>query len=129
HPVEAVGERDPRARDGCGARTAVGLDHVAIERDLPFAERRQVNHRAQAPADQPLDLDGTPALFTSTGFAPRSFGRRAREHAVFRGNPATSLALEPGWEPLFQACRHQAVGIAEFNETGAFGVFNHAALE
>src|SRR5436190_23301207 len=42
HPADAVGQRHPGAGDGGGAGAAVGLDHVAIDRDLAFAERCEV---------------------------------------------------------------------------------------
>ncbi len=38
HPLDAVVEGDPGAGDGRGARAAVGLDDVAVDRDLPLAE-------------------------------------------------------------------------------------------
>ncbi len=39
-----------------GARAAVGFEHVAIDGDRPLADGRQVDHRPQAAADQPLDF-------------------------------------------------------------------------
>jgi len=42
HPGDAVVERDPGAGDRGGARAAVGLQHVAVDRDLPFAERHEI---------------------------------------------------------------------------------------
>ncbi len=39
HPGDAVVQRDPGAGDRGGAGAAVGLDHVAVDRDLPLAER------------------------------------------------------------------------------------------
>src|ERR1051325_10228591 len=44
--------RDPCAGDRGGTCAAVGLDHIAVDRDLPFAERRQVDDGAQRAADQ-----------------------------------------------------------------------------
>ena len=49
-------ERDPRSGDGRGAGAAIGLEHVAIERDLALAERGKIGDGAERAADQPLDL-------------------------------------------------------------------------
>ena len=122
-------QRDPGAGDRGGAGAAVGLDHVAIDGDLPLAERGQIEHRAQAAADQPLDLDGAAALLAGRRLAARALRGGARQHAVFGGDPAARLALEPGRQPVLERRRHQHVGVAELHEAGAFGVFHHAALE
>ena len=129
HPGEAVVERDPGAGDRGGAGAAVGLDDVAVDGDLALAERLQVDHGAQAAPDQALDLDRAAALLAGRGLAPGALGGRARQHAVFGGDPAAPLALEPGRQPVLQRGGHQHVGVAEFHEAGAFGVFHHAALE
>src|SRR4029077_16657075 len=129
HPVDAVRQRDPAAGDRRGARAAVGLDHVAVDRGLPFAERRQVDDRAQAAADQPLDFQRAAALLAGGGLAPRALVGGARQHAVFGRDPAACLSLEPWRQAVFQRRRHQHMGVAELHEAGAFGVFHHAAVE
>ena len=122
-------QRDPGAGDRGGAGAAVGLDDVAIDGDLPLAERRQIDDRAQAASDQALNFDRAAALLAGGGLAARTLEGRARQHAVFRGDPAARLALEPGRQPIFQRRGHQYMGIAEFHEAGAFGVFHHASLQ
>ena len=72
---------------------------------------------------------GAAALLAGGGLAARALERRARQHAVFGGDPAARLALEPRRQPVFQRRGHQHMGIAEFHETGALGVFHHAALQ
>ena len=129
HPGDAVVQRHPGAGDGGGAGAAVGLDHVAVDGDLALAERRQVDHRAQAASDQPLDFDGAATLLAGRGLAAGALERRARQHAVFGGDPAAPLALEPGRQPVLQRCRDQHMGVAELHEAGALGVFHHAALQ
>src|SRR5258705_8836797 len=42
HPGDAIVQRDPGAGNGRRARSAIGLDHVAIDRDLPLAQRGQI---------------------------------------------------------------------------------------
>src|SRR3546814_1515872 len=53
-------QRDPCARNRRGAGAAIGLDDVAVERDLTFAKRLEIDDRAQAAADQPLDRSEEP---------------------------------------------------------------------
>jgi hypothetical protein len=54
--------RQARARatyaacDRSAPRTAVGLDNIAIQKDLAFAEQIRIDHRAQTSADQPLNF-------------------------------------------------------------------------
>jgi hypothetical protein len=43
--------------------------------------------------------------------------------------PYSAVTLEPGRQPFLEAGGDQHMGIAEFHETGAFGVFYHAALQ
>ena len=40
-------QRHPGAGDRGRAGAAIGLDHVAIDRDLPFAERLEIDDRAR----------------------------------------------------------------------------------
>src|SRR5262249_54817689 len=129
HPADAVVQRDPGARDRGRARAAVGLDHVAIDGDLALAERREIDHGAQAAADQALDLDGAAALLAGRGLAPGPLQGGARQHAVFRRDPAARLALEPGRQPVLERRRHQHVRVAELHEARPFGIFYDATLE
>ena len=77
HPGDAVGQRHPGAGDGGGAGAAVGLDHVAIDRDLALAERLQVDRGAQAAADQALDFHRAAALLAGGGLAAGGWWRAA----------------------------------------------------
>ena len=129
HPGEAVVERDPGAGDGGGAGAAVGLDDVAVDGDLPLAERLEIDHGAQAAADQALNFNGAAVLLAGRGLAPRALERGARQHAVFGGDPAARLALEPGRQAVLERRGDQHMGVAEFHEARAFRVFHHAALE
>ena len=72
---------------------------------------------------------GAAALLAGGRLAPRALGGCARQHAVFGGDPAATLPLEPGRQPVLQRRRHQHMGVAELHEAGAFGIFDHAALE
>ena len=129
HPGDAVVERDPGAGDRSGAGSAVGLDDVAVDGDLTLAERLEIDHRAQAAADQALDFDRAAVLLAGRRLAPRALERRARQHAVFGGDPAARLALEPGRQAVLQRRGDQHMRVAEPHEARAFRVFHHAALE
>jgi hypothetical protein len=68
-PLDRIVHRDPGAGDRGGAGAAVGLQHVAVDLQRALAERLQVDHRAQAAADQPLDLLGAPRLLAARRLA------------------------------------------------------------
>ena len=110
HPGNAVIKCDPGPCDRGGSRAAVGLQHVAVDRDLPFAERDEIGDRAQRPADEPLDLERPAGLLAGGCLAPRPFVRRARQHAVFGRDPAAPLTLEPGRQLSPRALRPRAHG-------------------
>ena len=91
-----VGERDARAGDRRAARAAVGLQHVAVDADRALAEPREVGHRAQAAADQPLDLLRASRLLASAA------SRRVRV-CVERGSMPYSAVIQPLPLPLRNA--------------------------
>ena len=68
-------QRDPGAGDRGRAGAAIGLDHVAVDGDLAFAERLQVDDGAQRAADQALDFLRAAALLAGGGLAPRALMR------------------------------------------------------
>jgi len=51
------GERQARAGDRGRARSAIGLQDIAIYPDRAWSEFFQIDYRAQRPANQPLNLD------------------------------------------------------------------------
>ena len=116
HPAEAVVERDPCPGDRGGARSPVGLNDVAVDGDLPLAERFEIDHRAQAAPDQALNLDRAPALLAGGRFAPGPLAGRTRQHAVLGGDPAARLPLEPGRQAILERRRHQHMGVAELHK-------------
>jgi hypothetical protein len=93
--AERPRRRDPRAGDRGAAGAAVGLQHVAIDPQRPLSERLEVEHRAQRPPDQPLDLDGSALLFAGARLALRPLPGRGRQERVLGGQPAAPLALHP----------------------------------
>ena len=101
--AEAV-ERAPRghvcARDRGAAGAAVRLEDVAIQPHRPLAERLEVDHGARRTADQPLDLDRTPALLAAGSLPLAAVAGRRRQHRVLGRQPAAALAVEPAWDPV-----------------------------
>ena len=128
-----------QARQSCSATQAPVIEAVRVPPSAWITSQSTVIWRspsagkiddgAQAAADQPLDFDRAAALLAGRSLAPRALDGGARQHAVFGRDPAAALALEPRRQPLLQRRGHQHMGVAEFHEAGAFGVFDHAALE
>src|SRR5262249_8156659 len=90
--------------DTRGPRAAVGFDHIAIERDRPFAQGLHVDHGPDAAADQALNLGG-PAVDLTAPLARLPRRRASRQHVVLRRQPTLLLPLEPGRHRLFETRR------------------------
>jgi hypothetical protein len=129
HPLQAVVERNPATGDRGRARAAIGLDDVAVDGDLLFAERFEIDDGAQGAADQALDFLGAAALLSGSGFALHAVACGARQHAVFGGDPALAAVAQPRRRLFFQARGAQHMGVAELDEAGTFGMFGEIALE
>jgi hypothetical protein len=87
-------------RDRGAARAAVGLEHVAVEPDRALAELLEVDDAAERAADQPLDLDGAPALLAARRLALHTLAGRSGQQRVLRGHPAATAPLEPARDLL-----------------------------
>ena len=122
-------QRDPAAGNRCGAGAAVGLDDIAIDGDLLFAERLQVDDRAQRTGDQPLDFQRAAALLAGRSFAAHAVAGRARQHAVFRRHPALAGIAHPARHFFLEAGRAQHMRVAELDQARALGMFGNAALK
>ena len=92
HPVYGTGQRHHGPGNGRGAGSPVRLQHVAVQRNRPLAQRVQVHRLAKAPADQPLDFHAPAVLFDPVPFFP--FRGGCRQHRVFRRHPSLSLPLQ-----------------------------------
>ena len=95
---------DVRARDRGAARAAVGLEHVAVEPERPFAERLEVADAPERTPDQALDLDGAPVGAPARDSACALAGGRG-QHRVLGGHPALSLAAKPPRDRLLDRGR------------------------
>ncbi len=122
-------KRNPGAGDGGRARAAVRLHDVAVDGDLPLAERLEIDDGAERPPDQALNLERAPALVPDRRLAPHPFVRGARQHAVFRRDPALAAAAKPARHLFGDARRAQHLGIAEAHQARAFGVLGDGAVE
>ena len=127
HHAIASASGDAGAGDRRAARAAVGLQHVAVDLDRALAERREIGDRAQAAADQALDLLRAARLLAVGGLAPAARVRRARQHAVLGGEPAAPLALEERRHAFLDAGGAQHLRVAGLDQHRAFGVLRVAA--
>ena len=81
-------QRHVAAADRRAAGAAVGLDHVAVDPDRALAERGEVDHRPQRPADQPLDLDRAPVLLPAASRRAAFAGRSSPAASRTRTSPS-----------------------------------------
>ena len=127
--LEGAMQRHPGAGDAGGAGAAIGLQDVAVDVDLALAHGRQIDHGAQRPADQALDLLGAARLLAARGFTVRAGMGRARQHAVFGRHPAAARIAQERWHFLVDRGGAENMGIAEFDQAGALGVAGEARFE
>ena len=115
------GKGDRGAGDGCGARAAVGLEDVAVKDDGALAEGLHVDDRAQAAADETLDLVGAARDFAALTLARGAGDSGAGQHGVFRGDPAAARVAQPGGNAGLDGGVAEDAGVAEGDEDRAFG--------
>ena len=126
--VDREPQRHPGAGNGGGAGAAVGLDDVAIERDLALAERFEIDDGAQRAADQPLDFLGAARLLAAGRLAPPAGVGGARQHAIFGGDPAAALAAQPAGQVGLDRGGAQHPRVAEADQAAPLGVAGEAGL-
>ncbi len=115
-PGQRVVERDVGAADRRGPRSAVRLEHVAVDGDLELAKGDHVAHRAQRASDQTLDLLGPPRLATLGRFAGHPLAGRTGEERVLRGDPSLSPAAHPRRYPVLHRRRAEHLGASHRHE-------------
>ncbi len=111
------------------AGAAVGLDDVAVQRDLALAQDPQVDHGAQGAPNQALDLLGAARLLALGGLAPAAGMGGAGQHAVFGRHPALAAAFQERRNAVLHRGRDQHLGVAGGDQAGAFGVAIDPRLE
>ena len=104
---------DPTTRDAGAPRAAVGNEHIAINQDGTLAEFGEVNGLAQRASDEALNLMGAAAKLAADRFTIGAGVRRARQHAVFGGDPAGPLAAKVWRHALFNRGRADHDGVAD----------------
>ena len=84
--------------------------------------------RAQRAADQPLDLLRAAADLAGRRFALRARRGRARQHAVFRGDPALAGVAQERRHAILDAGRADDARAADLDQDRAFGVREEAGV-
>src|SRR5450755_3238181 len=121
-PCHRVMERHAGAGDRRATRSTVCLEHVAVDADRALAPVREIRHRAQASADEALDLLRASALLAFRGFAAHARVGRTRQHSIFGGEPAATLALEESRHAFIDRGRAQNMCFAALDQRRAFCV-------
>ena len=121
-PRDRVVKRHARAGDRRAARAAIGLDHVAIDAQCAFAERLEIGDRAQAPADQTLNLLRAAGLPAFRRLAPRAGVGRAGQHAVLGGDPALPTTPEERRHVGLDTDGAHHAGFAALDQHGTLGM-------
>ena len=92
--VQGIERGDEGSGDACRPGATIGFKHVAVDVELPLAERLQVGHRAKAPTDQSLDFC-RPTVDLAASVSPFTRRSAVGQHVVFGRHPAFTLALHP----------------------------------
>src|SRR6201987_2612360 len=122
-------ERHIAAGDRGCAGASIRLQDIAVDLDLALAQLPEISHRPQAAADQPLDFLRASALPAARRLAVGARRRRARQHAVFGGDPALAGIAQKRRHALFYGGGAQYMSVAEFRETRSFGIFGGTGFE
>ena len=90
---DRIDQCNHRAGNAGRARSAVGFQHVTVDKDRPLAQGIQIDNRAQASPNESLDFGRAAVDFADIP----SFSRAgaARKHAVFGRDPAAALSGHP----------------------------------
>ena len=129
HEFQRLVQRDEAAGDRGGARAAVGLQHVAIDHDLPLAKAaRSVTARNERPIRRWISCV-RPDCLPDRGLAPHALAGGARQHAVFRRHPAAPRAAQERRRRVLDAGGAQHMGVAELDQARTLGVLEHAGFE
>src|SRR5215469_5298707 len=112
-----------------GAGATIRLQYVAINADLALAKPGQVDDGAQAAADQPLDLLGAAALPAARRLAVGTGRGRARQHAVFGGDPTPARIAQKWRHPFLERGGAQHMRVAELRQARALGIFCDPRIE
>ena len=122
-------QRHPGAGDGSAARAAIGGQYIAIQGDGHFPHRLQIRDSAERTPDQALDFLRAARLLAARGFPVTPRMGCARQHAIFRRDPALALAAQKGRDLAFDAGGAQHLGQPHANDAGTFRMAGDAWLD
>ena len=117
-------QRHECSGDGRGPRSAIGLNHVTIQPHGALSQRFLVCHRTQGAANQSLNLDCPPRLLPPRRFTRRAVFGRARQHAVFAGDPAFAATLEKSRHAIVDGRGANHARISQFDQHTSFRVLD-----
>jgi hypothetical protein len=106
--------------------TFMSQPHAAIQMHGSLPERREVSDRAERASYQPLDLLRAAGLLAARRFALGAGVGRARQHAVFGGDPAAPAVFQERRHALLHARGAQHPRVAERDQARALGVLGEA---
>src|SRR5690606_35270201 len=101
---------------------AIGLNDIAVQMQRALPQRLQVEYGPQAAPDQTLDFLRTATLFAAGRFPVTACVGGTRQHAIFGGDPAPTLALEEGRYLVQHAGIAQHPGLAHGNQHRTFSI-------
>ena len=110
----------PRPGNGCGARTAIGANNIAIDFNLPLTQFFQINNRPQGAADQTLDFLCTPGLLAARGFSVHAAMGGSRQHTIFSRHPALICPAQKRRDFFIHRSGANHMSIAYTNQAGTF---------
>ena len=110
---------DHTARNRRTTRAAVRLNDITVDDNLALAQRLHISDCAQRAADQTLNLRAAAVKLELGNITAVSGIGRARQHAVFRRDPAAPGALDMRRDIFLYRCIADHLGVAHGNEHGA----------
>ena len=128
-PGERVDQCNVGAGDRRRARAAVGLQHVAVDKDAVLTQSLHVDHRAQAAPDEARDLLRAATELALDGLAVVAGRGGARQHRVLRRDPPLARVLQPARDPRRKRRRAQHLGAAKRHEGRTLRMLGPRALE
>ena len=124
---EGIVQRHPGSRHARGARAAIGLDYIAVDRHRELTEGAQIRDGTQASPDKPLDFHGTSL---AVGALTRTAAvRRRRQHRVFSRNPTCTARLAPARNAFLDRRRAQNARVTELHQARPERVAHDVARE
>ena len=120
--IDSVLGRDKSTGNGSGTRSAIGLQHIAIELDRAFTELLQVKNGAHGTANQSLYLLCAAALLAPCRLTVVAGMGSTGQHAVLGRDPALTAPTLVRWHFFFNGRRAQHFGRTEFDQHRTFRV-------